>query len=564
MSEFDYDVIVVGSGFGGSVTALRLTEKGYRVGVLEAGRRFADDEFAETSWRLRKYLWAPHLGCYGILRMTLLRNTFITAGAGVGGGSLVYANTLYRPQEPFFTDPSWAHITDWKSELEPYFEQAERMLGVAEVPLDTASDEVLREVAEDMGKGDTFRRTPVGVFFGDPGQAPGTRVPDPYFGGVGPNRNTCLSCGQCVVGCRHNAKNTTVKNYLYLAEQAGAVVHPLTTVTEVRPLDGGGYAVDTVRTGGLRRRRFAAEQVVFSAAALGTQRLLHRLKDTGALPRISPRLGHFTRTNSEAVLYPRSRRKDVAFHEGVAIASSFHPDDITHVEVGRMGGKGSNFFGLTTTVLVDPEPGRPRFLSALKVMANSWRKLFAIHDPRRWTEQTIGVLVMQTSDNSLVTYTKRGPFGRRMTTRPGPGEPPPTWIPVGHEIARRIAAKIGGEPKGMVFDLFNIPATGHFLGGCAIGDSPETGVIDAYQRLYGHAGVHVVDGSAISANLGANPSLTITAQAERAMAMWPNKGETDPRPALGSGYRRLHPVAPQNPVVPAAAPAALRLPITPV
>jgi cholesterol oxidase len=563
MTEFDYDVIVIGSGFGGSVTALRLTEKGYQVGVLEAGRRFADDEFAETSWRLRDYLWAPRLGCYGILRLTLLRNTFLTAGAGVGGGSLVYANTLYRPREAFYRDKQWAHITDWKAELAPYLDQAERMLGVTEVPKLTESDDLLHKVAIEMRRGDTFTPTRVGVLFGEPGAS----VPDPYFGGVGPTRNTCLNCGECCVGCRHNAKNTTAKNYLYLAERAGATVHPLTTVTGVCPLHDGGYRVDTVRSGRwLRksRRRLTAEQVVFSAAALGTQRLLHQMKDTGMLPNISAQLGHLTRTNSEAVLYPRSLRKDADYSRGVAITSSFYPDDITHVEVGRLGGNGSNFLSLTTAVQVDPRLGRLPFLSGMTVMARNWRQLWKIQRPAGWSQQSIGVLVMQTTDNSLVTYTKRGLFGRRMTTRPGPGAPPPTWIPLAHEVSRRIAEKIDGVPKGSVFDLFNIPSTGHFLGGCPIGDSPETGVVDAYQRVYGHPGLHVVDGSAVSANLGVNPSLTITAQAERAMALWPNKGDTDARPALDEPYRRVRPVVPNHPMVPDTAPAALRLPITAV
>lgn len=563
MTEFDYDVVVVGSGFGGSVTALRLTEKGYRVGVLEAGRRFADDEFATTSWRLRDYLWAPRLGCYGILRLTLLKNTFLTAGAGVGGGSLVYANTLYRPREAFYRDKQWAHIADWKAELAPYLDQAERMLGVTEVPFLTESDDLLHKVAIEMHRGDTFTPARVGVLFGEPGAS----VPDPYFGGVGPTRNACLNCGECCVGCRHNAKNTTVKNYLYLAEKAGATILPLTTVTGVRPLRGGGYRVETVRSGRwLRRRRrtLTAEQVVFSAAALGTQRLLHILKDTGTLPNISSQLGRLTRTNSEAVLYPRSLRKAADYSKGVAMTSSFYPDDATHVEVGRLGGMGSNLLSLTTAVQVDPQPRRPRLLSGLGVMLRNWRHLWKIQAPHGWSEQTIGVLVMQTTDNSLVTYTKRGPFGRRMTTRPGPGEPPPMWIPLAHEVSRRIAEKIDGVPKGSIFDLFNIPSTGHFLGGCPIGDSPETGVVDAYQRLYGHPGLHVVDGSAISANLGVNPSLTITAQAERAMALWPNKGCADPRPTLGEPYRCVHPVTPKNPVVPDTATAALRLPIPPV
>ncbi|MCU1642692.1 MAG: putative cholesterol oxidase [Nocardia sp.] len=260
--RFDYDVIVIGSGFGGSVSALRLIEKGYRVGVLEAGRRFADDEFAKTSWRARQFLWAPALGCFGIQRLTLLKDTFVMSGAGVGGGSLVYANTLYEPPEKFYGDRQWGHITDWRTELAPHYNQAKRMLGVTVNPATTPSDRVLLEVADEMGIADTYQRTPVGVFFGGPGRRPGEDVPDPFFGGAGPARRTCTHCGECMTGCRHNAKNTLVKNYLYLAEKAGAAVHPLTTVTDVRPLSGGGYAIETVRTGRWirkQRREFTAE-----------------------------------------------------------------------------------------------------------------------------------------------------------------------------------------------------------------------------------------------------------------------------------------------------------------
>lgn len=554
----NYDVLVIGSGFGGSVTALRLTEKGYRVGVLETGRRFADDEFAKTSWRLRKYLWAPKLGCYGIQRLTLLKNTFVLSGAGVGGGSLVYANTLYEPPDTFYEDPQWAHITDWKAELAPHYDQAKRMLGVVENPLVTPADRVLREVAEDMGIADTYRPTPVGVHFGK-------RDVDPFFGGEGPLRKPCTHCGECMTGCRVGAKNTTVKNYLYLAEKAGTEVHPLTTAVSVRPIDGG-YAVDTVRTGRWVRKRertFTASEVVFAAASLGTQRLLHSLKDSGTLPNLSPRLGLLARTNSEAVLAARSLRKDTDFTRGVAITSSIHPDAVTHVEPVRYG-KGSNFMGLLTTVLVDGEPGKRRWVLGARELWRNRRRLVRLHNPRRWSERMVGLLVMQTLNNSVTTYTKRGLFGRRMTTKQGVGEPNPEWIPAGHEVTRRVADKIGGLAQGAWTDLANIPITGHFIGGCAIGDSAETGVVDPYQRVHGYPGLHIADGSAISANLGVNPSLTITAQAERAMSLWPNKGEPDPRPPLGSPYRRLSPVAPLKPVVPPHAPAALRLPLTPL
>ncbi|TWH18908.1 GMC family oxidoreductase N-terminal domain-containing protein [Prauserella rugosa] len=559
MTQFDYDVLVIGSGFGGSVSALRLTEKGYRVGVLEMGRRFADHELPKTSWRLRDYLFAPALGCTGILRITPLKEALILSGAGVGGGSLVYANTLYEPPDAFYGDPQWSHITDWKSELAPYYDQAKRMLGVNRYPGTTPADEVMRSVAEDMGIADTFGPTPVGVFFGQEGTKRGVTVPDPYFGGAGPQRRTCTHCGECMTGCRHNAKNTTVKNYLYLAEQAGATVHPLTTVTEVRPRPGGGYAVQTTTTGKpWRKRTFTAEQVVFSAAALGTQRLLHAMRDRGTLPHLSSRVGVLARTNSEAILAARSLGEGTEYHRGVAITSSIHPDAVTHVEPVRYG-KGSNLLGLLGAVLVDPRPGRPRWWLGLKEMWRQRRNLPKLHNPKRWSEQTIALLVMQTLDNSVTTYTKRG----RLKTKQGIGEPNPTWIPAGHEVTRRVADKIDGIPGGGWNDLANVPLTGHFIGGCAIGDSPETGVVDPYQRLYGHEGLHVVDGAAVSANLGVNPSLTITAQAERAMAMWPNKGERDPRPPLGADYRRITPVAPRNPVVPEAAPGALRLPLSP-
>lgn len=559
--KFDYDVVVIGSGFGGSVTALRLTEKGYRVGVLEAGRRFADHEFAKTSWRARQFLWAPALGCFGIQRLTLLRDTFVMSGAGVGGGSLVYANTLYEPPEKFYADPQWGHITDWKTELAPHYDQAKRMLGVTVNPATTPADRVLREVAEEMGIGDSYQRTPVGVFFGGNGTRPGQDVPDPFFGGAGPARRACTHCGECMTGCRHNAKNTLVKNYLYLAEKAGATVHPLTTVTDVRPLSGGGYAVETVRTGRWirkARREFTAEQVVFAAAALGTQKLLHTLRDSGSLPGISPRLGHLARTNSEELLAVRSRNPDSDFTKGVAITSSIHPDHDTHIEPVRYG-KGSNALALITTAMVDGDTARRR--RWLGQLLRHRRDLITMHNPRRWSEEMIGLLVMQSVDNSVTTYTKRGLFGRRMTTKQGAGQPNPTWIPAGHDVARRVADKIDGVPTGTTSSIFNIPMTGHFIGGCVIGEDPTTGVVDPYHRLHGHPGLHIIDGSTISANLGVNPSLTISAQAERATSFWPNKGDTDPRPEPGASYRRIAAVPPRNPVVPATAPAALRLPI---
>ena len=415
MSGFDYDVLVVGSGFGGSVSALRLTEKGYKVGVLEAGARFEDADFASTSFDLKKYLFAPQAGCYGIQRIDAIKDCLILAGAGVGGGSLVYANTLYEPLDAFYDDPSWSHITDWKSELAPYYDQAKRMLGVVENPVRTASDDVMVKVAEEMGVGDTFHPTPVGVFFGGPehggAEEGGVDVEDPFFGGAGPRRTTCRNCGECMTGCRHNAKNTLVKNYLYLAEQLGATVHPLTTVTRVRPLAGGGYRVDVRWTKAKLSRRsavrsYTAEQVVFSAAALGTQKLLHRLKATGDLPGVSDRLGVLTRTNSESILGALAPDLSTDYSKGVAITSSWHPDPVTHIEPVRYG-KGSNAMALMQTVLTDGDGPGPRWQTWLKELWRERRNVLDLYDMKHWSERTVIALVMQTLDNSITTFPKR-------------------------------------------------------------------------------------------------------------------------------------------------------------
>jgi cholesterol oxidase len=573
--EPDYDVLIIGSGFGGSVTALRLTEKGYRVGVLEAGRRFADEEFAETSWDLRKFLWAPQFGCYGIQRIHLLRNVMILAGAGVGGGSLNYANTLYVPPEAFFADKQWSHITDWRAELMPHYEQAQRMLGVVTNPTFTDADRIMKEVADEMGCGDTFVPTPVGVFFGPDGEkAPGRRVADPYFGGAGPARTGCIECGECMTGCRHGAKNTLVKNYLGLAESAGAQVHPMTTVTGFSQRADGVWEISTANTARrlLRKHRtFTASHLVLAAGTYGTQKLLFKMRDGGKLPRLSDRLGVLTRTNSESIVGAGrlEARPDLDLTHGVAITSSIHPTPDTHVEPVRYG-KGSNAMGLLQTLMTDGAGPRgtdvPRWRQLLEQGRADPRNMLRMLNPRQWSERTMIMLVMQHLDNSITTFTKRGRAGkRRMTSKQGHGEPNPTWIPEGNEVTRRVAEKIDGVAGGTWGELFNIPLTAHFLGGAAIGDSPENGVVDPYQRVYGYPTLSVMDGAAVSANLGVNPSLSITAQAERAASLWPNKGEADTRPAQGQPYQRLDPIVPKNPVVPAGAPGALRrLPIEPV
>ncbi|WP_432029113.1 GMC family oxidoreductase N-terminal domain-containing protein [Streptomyces sp. 1222.5] len=576
---YDYDVIVVGSGFGGSVSALRLTEKGYRVGVLEAGRRFTRDSLPKNSWDLRNYLWAPRLGMFGIQRIHLLGNVMVLAGAGVGGGSLNYANTLYVPPKPFFDDPQWRDITDWEEELKPYYDQARRMLGVRLNPTMTPSDVHLKAAAQRMGVGDTFHLAPVGVFFGDGEDAdgtakarPGGEVADPYFGGAGPARKACTECGECMTGCRHGAKNTLNENYLHLAEKAGAVVHPMTTVVSVTDDSRGGYAVATLPTDRKKKgagRILTARRVVLAAGTYGTQTLLHRMKAAGHLPYLSNRLGDLTRTNSEALVgaqtddrrYRRATGEPRAdFTRGVAITSSIHPDENTHIEPVRYG-KGSNSMGGLSILQVPYAEGSSRVLAWLANAARHPVLVARSLSNRRWSERTIIGLVMQSLDNSLTTYLKPGGPGKGLlTARQGHGAPNPKQIKAATEAASALATEINGFAGSNVGELMGTPLTAHFLGGCPIGDSAETGVIDPYHRLYGHPGISVVDGAAVSANLGVNPSLTITAQAERAMSFWPNKGEADPRPATGTAYERLKPVEPQTPAVPAEAFGALRLP----
>ncbi|MFI0238847.1 GMC family oxidoreductase N-terminal domain-containing protein [Streptomyces sp. NPDC016845] len=574
---YDYDVLVIGSGFGGSVSALRLTEKGYRVGVLEAGRRFAPGTLPKNSWDVKNYLWAPKLGMYGIQRIHLLGNVMVLAGAGVGGGSLNYANTLYVPPKPFFEDPQWKDITDWEEELKPYYDQARRMLGVRLNPTMTPADAHLKAAAQAMGIGDTFHMAPVGVFFGDGEDAdgavqarPGQQVPDPYFGGAGPARKACQECGECMTGCRHGAKNTLNENYLYLAEKAGAVVHPMTTVVSVTDDSQGGYAVATLPTDDRKAagRVLKAREVIVAAGTYGTQTLLHRMKASGQLPYISGRLGELTRTNSEALVgaqttdrrYRQRHGADPDFTKGVAITSSIHPDANTHIEPVRYG-KGSNAMG-GLSILQVPYAEKSSRVAGWLVNAVKHPTLMARSlSNRRWSERTIIGLVMQSLDNSLTTHLKPDGVGKGLLTADqGHGAPNPKQIKAASEGASAIAAEINGFPGSNVGELMGTPLTAHFLGGCPIGASAESGVIDPYHRLYGHPGISVVDGSAVSANLGVNPSLTITAQAERAMSYWPNKGEEDPRPRVGAAYARLAPVEPKSPAVPAEAFGALKLP----
>jgi cholesterol oxidase len=554
----EFDVVVIGSGFGGSVAALRLAEKGYRVAVIEAGRRFEDKDFPKTSWRLSKFLYAPRLGLRGIQRIHVLPDVLILAGAGVGGGSLVYANTLYMPPDSYFQDKQWADITDWKSELSPWYDQASRVLGVAENPYLSPSDEAMRDVAEQMGVGKSFKMAPLGVHFGS---GAGVLEADPYFGGVGPDRHGCQQCGGCMTGCRFNAKNTLPKNYLGLAEKAGVEVFPELTVERFEELSGGMWKISARKSSAWfgSKEVFFAKELVLAAGTYNTQKLLHRMRDNGLLPKISQSLGKLSRTNSEALtgaIMPRN--SEIDFSKGAAITSSFFPDANTHVEPVRYG-KGSNFMGLLQTLMTDGSGAKERRNLWIRSAIKNPALLLKIFDVRRWSQRTVIALVMQNVYSSIKVSSKKGIFGWRLTSKNDSDKPNATYIPAANEVARRIADRYGGIAGGHVGDLISAPFTAHFVGGCVIGKNDSEGVIDPYHRVWNYPSLHIVDGSALTANLGVNPSLTITAQAERAFSLWPNKGDLDPRPAQKSQYQRIEAVAPKKPFVPEHAYGALKI-----
>ncbi len=530
--RFDYDWLVVGSGFGGSVSALRLSEKGYSVGVLECGRRFADDEFPRSTADLKRYFWNPSLGMKGIFRLTTFKDVSVVSGCGVGGGSLGYANTLYVPPQAFFADRQWAEMADWETALAPHYAEAKRMLGVVENPYEDPADQLLRELGEELGVGDTYKRTPVGIFFGDEDGA-GKTVPDPFFDGEGPERTGCNLCGRCMVGCPHGAKNTLVKNYLYFAERHGARVMPERTVLDIRPLgspDGrDGYEVESVRSGAwLRKERRVqrARGVIVAAGPLGTNRLLQRCRVKGSLPGISPRLGELVRTNSESILtvtVPEDYPDDLI--KRVAITSSIYPDPHTHIETVTYGDDGDSMHYLYT-LLVGDGTRVTRPLKLLTQILLHPKRLAQVMFPKRWSRRTIILLVMQTLDNAIALRPRRGPFGTFwLRTEQDPERPIPTFIPVANKAAEWFAKRTGGIAQSSVTEaLFNIPTTAHILGGAVIARDPGQGVVDARQRVFGYENLLVCDGSAIPANVGVNPSLTITALAEHAMSHIPAAG----------------------------------------
>jgi cholesterol oxidase len=528
-ARLDYDWIVIGSGFGGSVAALRLAEKGYRVGVLECGRRYRDRDYAKSAWNLRRYFWMPRLGLRGIFRMTAFKDVFIVSGSGVGGGSLGYANTLYRARTAFFKDAQWAGLADWESELEPHYEAAERMLGVTSYEGMGPADELLREYAEQIGVEDTFKPTRVGAFFGQPG----VEVEDPYFGGEGPRRTGCVRCGNCMIGCRFGAKNTLIKNYLWFAEKLGAEVMPERMVTDLRPLgaaDGsGGYAVTSRRSGAwLSRRRertLTAAGVVLAAGALGTNKLLAETKHRGSLPRISDRVGHVVRSNSESIQAVTTPDDAHDFANSVAITSSIYPDPDTHIEVVTYG-HGGNLMSRLFTAATGPGTRVTRPLKWIGALLRHPLRALRLLWPFGWSRRTVILLVMQTTDAAMRFVAKRRVLspGVKLQTEQDPERPNPTYIPAAARAAEWFAARTGGVAQsGITESALNIPTTAHILGGAVIGADPEHGVVDAEHRVFGYENLMVCDGAAVPANPGVNPSLTITALAEHAMSQVPAK-----------------------------------------
>jgi cholesterol oxidase len=562
VAGFDYDVVIIGSGFGGSVAAFRAAEKGYRVGVLEAGRRWSDADIPKTQWNLPHFLWLPGAELYGIQRIEYLDDVLVLSGAGVGGGSHVYANTLYVPPTQFFDAPEWAGITDWADELAPHLDQAIRMLGVGRYPyMPTDADRALQQVATEIGRGETFNKAPVGVYFG----TPGVEAEDPYFGGVGPRRTGCISCGNCNIGCGHNAKNKLTTNYLFLAEKLGAQVHPLREVYELAPLDAGGFEVHArhpgwaQRAGHLDHHRYTAQQVIVAAHAVGSSKLLHHMQHKGRLTALSSELGQRARTNSEQLLsvtrthgeWKRDPEKVHITPGSVAITSGAWPDATTSIEPTYLG-VGSDIFAFLVTYHQHGEQKHPT-TSWLRELFEHPAEVLGYDDGRHWSERSFIALCMRTTDTSIQLYWHDG----LLHSRPS-GTPPPVHSPVIEDFVDRWAKKLDSGEGALLTEVINRNASAHFVGGIPIGESSQSGAVDPYLRLFGQPGLHVMDGSVMPANPGVNPSLTITALAERAMSLWPNKGDEDIRPPLGSGYERVDPIMPHRPLVPAGAPGELR------
>lgn len=521
-----FDCIIIGSGFGGSVSALRLAEKGYSVAVLEKGKRWRSQDFPETNWNVRKFLWAPLLRCFGIQKITLFRNIFVLSGVGVGGGSLVYANTLVKPKSAFFKDPAWSGIDDWENRLAPHYETARRMLGASQNKFFGTSDEVLKQIGRDLGCEDTFSPVDVAVYFGEPGK----ETKDPYFGGKGPDRAGCTYCGGCMVGCRYNAKNTLDKNYLYLAEKSGAQIFSETEVFRVTPQSDGSYAIETKSPTAwfLKKRKiFYARKVIFSGGVMGSVKLLLENKyKHKTLPKISNQLGRTIRTNGESLVGATATHGQLEFSKGLAITSSIQPDAITKIESVRYS-KGSDFMRLLTAPFVGPGSNLMRPLKTLALIVLSWKKMLKLWIHKDWANSTIILLIMQSVDNQISLGLPRKwyrlfrkSFGAIDTNK----NKIDSYIPISEKAVLSASRNIDGIPQMAFSEAFlNAPATAHILGGAKIGSTEHNGVIDKQGQVFNYPGLYIVDGSIIPANLGVNPSLTITALAEHLMSMIPDK-----------------------------------------
>jgi cholesterol oxidase len=531
--EEAYDFVIIGSGFGGSVSAMRLTEKGYRVLVLERGKRFRDEDYAKTNWNIWKYLWIPALRCFGIQQLSFFRGFFLFGSSGVGGGSLVYAAVLMEPEESFYDAPTWSHLADWKNVLRPHYQTARTMLGVVTNPHLWPADEALKEIAEELGWGDTFKPTDVGYFFGEPGE----EVPDPYFGGEGPARAGCIHCGACMVGCRYNAKNSLDKNYLYFAEKWGAEVKSEVEACDIRPLatdqpDGARYEIHyRSSTAWLHKpmKSVRAKNVIVAAGALGTLKLLLHCRDiTQSLPKLSERLGEVVRTNSEAFLGGFTDEDRDDHSKGLAITSILNVDAMTHVEPVRFSDGSSLMYRFLASPFIEAGGG---FLDRV------WRSILAfLRRPMEMirskfvpglARRGVGLMFMQATDNlmrlklgrDLFTLFRRGLIAEHDVEKMIPVD-----LSLGNRVTQMFADKIGGSPiGGFPSSLLNLPMTAHLIGGCLLGRDSSEGVIDINCEAFNYPGLYVIDGSIVPANPGVNPSLTITALAEYAMSRMPVK-----------------------------------------
>jgi cholesterol oxidase len=523
----DKDWVVIGSGFGGSVAALRLAEKGYDVTVLEQGRRFRDEDFSGNMSHAPSMLWQPQLGLHGILMSLPMKHILALQGAGVGGGSLVYANTLYRPHDAaFYEHPQWSALGSWEADLKEHYDTATRMLGVTRFEGTGRSEEMLRSVARELHVTKQAQNTPVGVFFGEPGET----VPDPYFGGEGPSRTGCIRCGECMLGCRYNAKNTLEKNYLYLAERKGVTIEPDSQVVDVRPIgaadgsDGYELSIVTPGVGRKKRRSLTTKGVVLAGGAYGTNALLRVCKDNGSLPRISDMLGEVVRTNSEAIV-ASTADDDEDWTADIAITTSIYPDAKTHA-TNNTYGVGGDLMALMFAPLTSGEDKKKRRRTTLKLMAKDPKRWLNPRRTKGWSTRSVVFTVMRSTDETIRFEASKGLWKALgpIQTAASPGEEPSNWLPIANEVAATAAKQMNGYPQSAIYEaLFGAPMTAHLLGGAVIGSSSRAGVVDAGQRAFGYENFMVTDGATMPANPGVNPSLTICAIAEHSMAQVPDK-----------------------------------------